>query len=1273
MYNKVTQYTNVENPLFIYKDDYFQVFQQWKEQLIGGSDSALWEWDDDHQYNQVGDQVLSIPRKFSDGVAQNPPAYNEFQTFKVRNPIHMIRTRDGVDNDFNYIDVPVSNPELSYDNPDSIFMSTNYNMDAGYGHNLYNTFMEAPPTSDEEIDIEPEFGDSLVVSGFTLHEINEDDQAGCWLPIEGETSSGLDGDTLSNYQFKVFQYLHFNMDKINRYGVDEGIYGGNTYRDGRVTYIQLPSTQNIRNRLNKYIALDRINDIEYLHPATAEWIIDLYQAGAADDAYPDFFSNSTLNGENPRVQAYPLMCPSFSDDFQDRHNISNSDYHWGNRNTLAGATGSNQIYPQPTAFRWKINPTINGNTEAYFQYNHRVCFVTQPTAFMTGGSNPDNCTFDGAWVSDPTDEADDVNSVGIFQHLLFDSSLHGWQAGSPNLSEWVEVAPGFNMYQKEWLFHPDELAQYTPVRQETLTRTAGSTHAEDYQAHTTYECLWNGVEANTLQNSTTENHGDFSTDKFFGIRGQEPNAQGTGWGCWKQTGTTSDEDDTHPVKQRDVYRKGNGNRCWAIWVKEDIVGINEEDLYNSNGTELNPDFKTIEPNPNITIQKGTLLPAIHYTNTWQGDGQWRDHDLADFQSTGSTMETSSFIKIYDNDSSTGAPDNRFGFSFQLEDIEASDFIKCDTLFSGKIHCIFDEDATTDNSDAEFHLKLSTASLQGSTDEGLTGADPDYQIFGDRLIEGVPLSEIHDGDNTHIWSVLSQDQEDTNDFINHYRGSDEEWLSQSTWTEPNTYNGFTLNYYITNDNEGESSAKAYVKTDIYDVAILQILHFENVFDSDLYVAQSGRQNNPEDFIEDDEGNMLFKYTNESIAGGEYSLIEEPQDILYHFIEKEIGIDSGVDEESLSIARSSSLGNYAFSINKKIKTKNFLNDFVRSTNISPIFKSDSKFSFSTIREEYSDEDVDLIIDTNDILSYSFSRTPINDIYTIVNVKYAYDYAKDNYSKETGYVDGYDLYGNGDSGFRQSGYSYDYLRLDREDNVLEFESKYIRDDATALALRNFLYLSNCNQHNIFELSLPSKYIFLEAGDIVRFNNLIDNVKAYGEDYTVPQSRNNQLIFPYFLITYTSKKDTGIKIKCTQLHRLKRGFIPIKGSVTRNVGIDEDSLPGIHGDHEELLKFLNGANKYFTRDQRRVSDMNDSGYIDQDDLGDILDLESSSNYIGEDLNLDGTVNAHKMIELISSITTKYNIDKESLNYMKLENKNVSTDDIIEIINQLSGENDVL
>ena len=151
---------------------------------------------------------------------------------------------------------------------------------------------------------------------------------------------------------------------------------------------------------------------------------------------------------------------------------------------------------------------------------------------------------------------------------------------------------------------------------------------------------------------------------------------------------------------------------------------------------------------------------------------------------------------------------------------------------------------------------------------------------------------------------------------------------------------------------------------------------------------------------------------------------------------------------------------------------------------------------------------VIKNNDCISYSYEKTPISDVYTLINVKYKKDYATDEYTKETGWVDAYDLLGNSEDGnpitreigtvTEQMGYSYSKLGLTRESNILELESDYIRDEKSAIELRDYLMLFNCNPHLIIKLELPLKYINLECGDVIEFDELLGGKKAFGYDYT-------------------------------------------------------------------------------------------------------------------------------------------------------------------------------
>ena len=180
----------------------------------------------------------------------------------------------------------------------------------------------------------------------------------------------------------------------------------------------------------------------------------------------------------------------------------------------------------------------------------------------------------------------------------------------------------------------------------------------------------------------------------------------------------------------------------------------------------------------------------------------------------------------------------------------------------------------------------------------------------------------------------------------------------------------------------------------------------------------------------------------------------------------------------------------------------------------------------------------------------------------------------------------------------------------------------------------MNNCNQHNIIQMTLPLKYLYLEVGDVIQFNSLIEGVKIYGEDYTKGVRRNGQLIFPYFIINSIDKKQKNIMVKATQLHELTRQFSPQIGSITRTT--DATDFSGGYNysieDYNQLENFLLGAEKYYTQEQKRVSDLNFDGYLDEHDLTGLHSLLNVNSYDG-DVTAYGITNVTDIVALVNQI----------------------------------------
>ena len=65
-----------------------------------------------------------------------------------------------------------------------------------------------------------------------------------------------------------------------------------------------------------------------------------------------------------------------------------------------------------------------------------------------------------------------------------------------------------------------------------------------------------------------------------------------------------------------------------------------------------------------------------------------------------------------------------------------------------------------------------------------------------------------------------------------------------------------------------------------------------------------------------------------------------------------------------------------------------------------------------------------------------------------------------------------------------------------------------------------------------MPLRYYGLEVGDIIRMDNIINNLLLFGEDYTTIETRQDQEIFPYFMVTETVKNIDKVSIKSVQMH---------------------------------------------------------------------------------------------------------------------------------------------
>ena len=388
----------------------------------------------------------------------------------------------------------------------------------------------------------------------------------------------------------------------------------------------------------------------------------------------------------------------------------------------------------------------------------------------------------------------------------------------------------------------------------------------------------------------------------------------------------------------------------------------------------------------------------------------------------------------------------------------------------------------------------------------------------------------------------------------------------------------------------------VDTTITDAFVVQTFFLDGITDKDYFANVKGRINTFDDHPDHD-----------GIEQYDDDLIMNPIDIIYDLVRSELGHDA-IDEDEYWEAKLAHLGwKFGFTVNKKINSKKLIEDIAKSTKCFPKFKNDGTFGFNTIKDSYTvdgDYNTATEIKESEVISYSFKKTKPEQIYKKITVSYNKDYAQDSYLK---------------TAYSQDLGADPYYGIEKStDAHLEFESDYIRHDNTPDAeqtadnLASFLSSQYKNDHLIFNLKLPLQYINLEIGDLVKFRDLFNGVKAYGIDYRRVGNLNNQWLLPLFMVTSTTRNLDSISIECMQLHHLLLnsdldGFLEGYQAGAYNVGFF-DWVEGGTFDFPDAAPVIAPPLPDFV------------GYSDAgDDF--VQDPQYSQGYSGADIEIRGTI----------------------------------------------------
>ena len=342
---------------------------------------------------------------------------------------------------------------------------------------------------------------------------------------------------------------------------------------------------------------------------------------------------------------------------------------------------------------------------------------------------------------------------------------------------------------------------------------------------------------------------------------------------------------------------------------------------------------------------------------------------------------------------------------------------------------------------------------------------------------------------------------------------------------------TINYVIP-AQYGEGDLVTFSNQMLTEIYFFQDFTITDLGAEDFYASIAGRL-----FLIEDEN----EFENDQIQP-----VRKPSEIIKHIWQMELNnhitwFDTDIDEEVNN-------WNLSMCIHEHTTFKKLIEEMFSQTLTTTRFKSNGKIDFITHKSFISRFQPNFIsskIDVDDVSNYKFKFTDSEKIANRVNVIYDYDIPSKNYKKETGYdivlSDGAS-YNNldslMDSLYPDETYSVEFYKFMESESSFDIKAKYITDENQAKLLQRKLLMWYANQHLIVNITLNNKYIGLEVGDYIEFDDLIDNKKAFGYDYTKDIIKNGQIVYKQFIITSIQKTGTKIVVEALQLHRLQIGY---------------------------------------------------------------------------------------------------------------------------------------
>tara|TARA_Y100000593_G_scaffold34762_1_gene68248 strand:+ start:10608 stop:15002 length:4395 start_codon:yes stop_codon:yes gene_type:complete len=350
----------------------------------------------------------------------------------------------------------------------------------------------------------------------------------------------------------------------------------------------------------------------------------------------------------------------------------------------------------------------------------------------------------------------------------------------------------------------------------------------------------------------------------------------------------------------------------------------------------------------------------------------------------------------------------------------------------------------------------------------------------------------------------------------------------------------------------------MKFKIHGIAMINYALSQDIANKEFYADVDGRKNS---------NNQTMRTTHE---------------IINNILTEELKFTKGSSSEWVSseLENSSSYESsygysstwlHDFTVDEKINSKKLIEGLASSTPYIPRFNSMGNFKFDTIPDNGAIDRIDSleVIDANDIIDFSFTRTPVEDVYTKIDFHYNWDYGLGKFTKQVPN----DLSQVHPNPLAFSNYG---LPEDHSESTLIIDDdrgKYIRDSFTATRFARWTLDWYRNQHLKIKIKLPLKYITLEVGEIIKFSDYLGNkVLPYGIDYmNGGQFLDGQTYYKTFQILSTNKTLKFVELEVIQLHQLNSTGVEVEtcydefGACQSPCEIDECGICG--GDNSTCL----------------------------------------------------------------------------------------------------------